>query len=404
MRTALVSAIKRTGSGELRAELMLAGRSVLSWQVDLAVLLGCERIICLCEAPGAQVIARQRETEADGLAFHAVRGHLQLPALIRPEDEVLLLRDGLVIDPAVAREQVLSNGALRQGVATLEAAHALSAAFPEDFERIDRERHWAGLAVMSGHEVHGLADLPPDAETMSLLVRLALQARLQCQKVPDRHLEDDKWLLAQDGEALERLSRVMVENGLPRSSWTGPGWSLAAACARALGPRRMAMGAEGWAAGGAGVMLVLAGVLAAFGYGASGLALAAIGLFAGTLAVTFAELRRALTPERAQTRLTKALQGEMPANIVLLLASIVLILAFDDPVNFLAKLGMPVLAIGLGWLANRSGEGQPVGFWSDHALHFAGFAALFAFGLLEEGVILFALGALLHLMLNARNY
>ena len=66
MRTALLAALKRTDTGELRAELMLAGRSVLAWQVALANDLACERIICLYDAPSEEVFALQREVEAAG--------------------------------------------------------------------------------------------------------------------------------------------------------------------------------------------------------------------------------------------------------------------------------------------------------------------------------------------------
>lgn len=403
MRTALVSAIKRTGSGPLRAELMVAGRSVLARQVDLALALGCERIVCLCDVPGAEVIACQREVEAAGFAFHAVRGHLQVPGLIRADDEVLVLLDGLVIAPEVARELALSGEKLRHSVAALDAAHPLCSLYPEDFERIDGERHWAGMAVMGGSQVHDLADLPPDGEAMSLLFRLALQARIECRTVPARHLEEDRWLLAEDEEAMGRLSHRMVESGLPREGWTGPGQMLAAGIVRSLGPLRMVRGAE-IGTGAAFVLLVIALLLAGFGYGAASVGVAALGLFAASVGSMIARLQLHLAPARFSSRLRGALTGEAPGNLALFLATIVLILALDVPLNSLTGFAIPVLAVGLGWLAGKSGTERAKAFWRDHPLHFVVFAAASLSGLLEEVIILFALGALVHLLLIARKY
>lgn len=403
MPTALVSATKRTGSGALRAELVLAGRSVLARQIDLARALGCERIVCLCEVPGAEVIARQREVETAGLAFHAVRGHLQLPGLVRADDEVLVLLDGLVVEPVVGRELALAGNGLRQTIATLATAHPLSASHPGDFERIDRERHWAGLAVIGGRQVHDLADLPPDGEAVSLLVRLALQARIECREVPARHLENDRWLIATDDEAMGRLSDRMVDSGLPARVWTGPSQSLAAGLVRSLGPRRMARGAETGAVV-AGVLLTLAIVLAGFGYSAAGLGIAALGLFAASVASVFARLRHHLAPTTASSPLGKALASNELGNLALLLATVAVMFALERRINPLNSLAIPVLAMGLGWLSGRACTGRAKAFWRDSPLHLAILAAASLFGMLEEGVILFALGALLHLMLNARKY
>ena len=99
MRIALVSAIERTSDNELRAEQELAGRSVLEWQVDLALKLGCERVICLCTAPASDlIISQHRRVESAGASFHALRNHLQLTNLVRDEDQLFIQLDGLIID------------------------------------------------------------------------------------------------------------------------------------------------------------------------------------------------------------------------------------------------------------------------------------------------------------------
>jgi hypothetical protein len=382
--------------------MMLAGHSVLSRQVDLAIQLGCQRIVCLCETTGAEVIARQHEVEAVGLSFHAVRGHIPLPGLVRAEDEVLVLLDGLVIAPEAARALVCSDAALRQGIATLGAAHPLSVDHPADFERIDRDRHWAGLAVMEGRHVQALAALPPDGETMSLLLRLALQARTECREVPAGFLEDDQWVLAGESDALDRISGEMMARSLPQPGLSEPGRALAVAFARRFGPRRMTIAVPA-AFATALVLLLLAGVLAGLGYATGALAVATMGLFARDFGEAFARMRRHLATGQAKTRLASISPRIGTGDLALVLAGLVLLLAVHEPASVFATIAIPVLAIGLGWLAGRAGSARARGFWRDNTVHFAGFAAVSAFGILEEGVLVFALGALLHLLLLARE-
>jgi len=106
MRTGLIAAVTRTATGELRAELPVAGRSVLAWQVALMRDLGVERILCLCEDVRGEVLRLQHDVEAGGGAFHALKGFAALPALVRAEDDLIILRDGLVPDPLMARSLV----------------------------------------------------------------------------------------------------------------------------------------------------------------------------------------------------------------------------------------------------------------------------------------------------------
>ena len=103
MRTALIAALERTDSGALRAGLPLAGRSVLARQVDLLRAVGCERILCLCEAADGDVLRVQHMVEAAGGTFQALRGFAHLPALVRADDELVILADGLLPDRALVQ-------------------------------------------------------------------------------------------------------------------------------------------------------------------------------------------------------------------------------------------------------------------------------------------------------------
>ena len=394
MRTALIAADQRTDTGALRAGLLLAGRSVLEWQVELAQTLGCERIICLCEAPGAAVLDVQKQVEAAGGDFHALRGTLKLVGLVRADDELVMLRDGLVIDPALALELACEGDALRKGVLTLPASHVLAEDHPEDFERIDRDRSWAGLAIMGAGQVQKLADLPPDGDVMSLLLRLALQARVECRELPLSVAESDGWMLATGTEALARRERALIDASAAQSAWTGPGRALAATTVRRIAPRWLESGVEVSAIG--TVLLMVSGfALAAMGYGTAGLGLAALAALGGAFAESWARLRSALWP--------KARGGHVRAWIGLFvdLASVgVLTVALATNTDQLPILALPAITIGLARYCGSVGEGKIAVFWRDRALHLAMLAITAPFGLLGEALALFGLGAIAQLLMR----
>jgi hypothetical protein len=154
----------------------------------------------------------------------------------------------------------------------------LAASHPEDFERIDAARHWAGVLAMRGAAVQHLADFPDDADATSLLLRLALQAGTPCTQLAARELVPESWMLADSPAAVARHGTALIASAAPPADWYAPGLTLASTLVRALVPRGLGQGAP--VVGGTGFALLLAAVLiAAFGPAAGGLGLAVIGAF-----------------------------------------------------------------------------------------------------------------------------
>lgn len=303
MRTGLIAALARTDTGALRAELPLAGRSVLGWQVALLRELGAERIVCLCNGAAGEILRLQHEVEASGAGFHALTGFAALPALVRAEDELIILRDGLVPDSELVRTLVGVGPMLQKGVACLRADHRLAAAFPEDFERIDAAHCWAGLLVMRGAPVQQLADFPGDSDPVSVLLRLALQAGTPC-----RILEPQTWLLADSAQTMAAHEAALIAAAVPAADWRAPMTALAATLVRNLAPRGIGQGARIAAA--AALALMVGGVVAAaLDAAAIGLALAGAGAFAAQACKGFAGLARRLRRADESGRSGKALDA-----------------------------------------------------------------------------------------------
>ncbi|MBI1401743.1 MAG: hypothetical protein GC147_00835 [Porphyrobacter sp.] len=395
MRTALIAALRHSPEGPLRAALPLAGRSVLARQAELMLAQRCERVLCLCGGLDPEVLRVQAAVEQAGATFQALRGHLHLPALIRAEDELVILADGLVPDPE-ALGALFAPGP--RFVASLPEGSPLLALHPQDFERIDAERHWAGLLVMRGAPVQQLADFPPDVDAVSLLLRLALQAGTPCRELPESAQDPGCWLLADSAARLAEQEQAMIRAASGPVDWHAPGAALASLAARRLAPDWLARGPL--IAIGVTVLLLACGVAAsAGGAGAIGLGLAAGGALGAGVARALGTLRQRLIGERPWFA-----AGGRPAAAVDLAAALTLWLALAPwpPDAPLAVLG--AVTVGLARLFAAAAPSAPLAPLADRPVLLGLLALAGGFGLLPLASALAALlftGGLL--LRSARN-
>ena len=395
MRIGLISALRRSADGTLRAELPLAGRSVLAWQAALLQSLGVERVLCLTANTNAAVLELQHNVEAGGAAFHALKGFAAIPALVRAEDDLVILNDGLVPDPGVVQALLGGDGALRRVVAAIPADHALAADHPGDFERIDAARHWAGVLAMRGAAVQQLADFPEDADAVSLLLRLALQAGTPCGDLGLRELAPESWLLAHSVQAVARHQEALITDAATAADWRAPMTALASGLVRKLAPRGLEQG--GLVAGGLALVLLLGGVMvAAFGPPAVALVTGGLGAFAARVALAYtslaARLQREGDPGRGGAVLAGAVDG---------LAALILWFALAPWPEWQPLAVLGPLTIGLARLAARAGDTALASLASDRAALLLVLAPAAAFGLLPELLACLALGLVAALMLRA---
>lgn len=398
MRIGLIAALRRSEDGVLRAELPLAGRSVLTWQAALLQSLGVERVLCLTgsSGTGSTVLSLQHTLESAGVAFHALNGFAALPALVRAEDDLLVLADGLVPDRAVVRAVLGAEGSatLARGVATIPADHPLATAHPEDFERVDAAHCWAGVLAMRGAPVQQLADLPPDGDAIGLLLRLALQAGTPPRELAARELVPESWLLAVNTAQVARAEAGLIARAAPPVDWRAPADALAAIVSRALVPRGLAKAAP-LAGAAATVLLLGAALLAAFGPGSMALALAAVGAFTAKIAAGLTVLTRRIAHDEEPGR-DEALLGA--AVDVAAGAAVWFALAPWPVWQPLAILG-PVV-IGLARLVARAPRGALAKAASDRASLLLLLAAATLAGALAEALACLALGLLAALLLR----
>lgn len=394
MRIGLIAALRGSEDGGLRARLPLAGRSVMAWQVALLHALGVERVLCLVDPALTDAPVLPEDAANASLEVQALKGFAALPALVRAEDDLVILADGLVPDPEVVHALLSGDTASLRTVATIPADHPLALARPADFERIDAARCWAGVLGMRGAPVQHLADMPRDADAISLLLRLALQAGTPCRDATALGLVPEGWLLADGAGAVTAHENGLLARAAPAADWRAPGIALAALLARALAPRGLAKGKI--AAGVLGLALLSGAVLlAAFGPAAGALAAAGAGVFAAEIALSLADIARRLRREAREARAIAALRLGIDALTALVLWFALAPWPVWEPLAILGP-----LLIGLARLVGRS----PAGPLGRSAADRTGLLLLLGAGAMAgrmpEAVACLALGLLAALLLR----
>ncbi len=206
MRVALLSLIEQVddlqGATMPRSLLPFGASSLADIQLDMALSLGCEKIICIGKGIVPGLIDLQRAAERAGAQFHLAGGARNLAALVSPADELIVLADGLL---------PLSE----EGRNALSAGYAI-AVVPVDpglsfgFERIDLDRAWAGAMRLPGNLIERLGELPEDVDVASALLRIALQARVPEQVLDTRLMVQGEWTKVRSVEEARSREQIWV--------------------------------------------------------------------------------------------------------------------------------------------------------------------------------------------------
>ncbi|MXO74108.1 hypothetical protein GRI40_02590 [Altererythrobacter aerius] len=292
----------------------LAGRPIAWHQLHSALALACERIVCLADGPSPDLAAVQHEAERRGATFHAVPHHRGLSGLVSAADTLVVYAPGVMPDNGWLGQALGS----RTGIATFPADNAVELGF----ERIDRDHAWAGVLATRGDAVEALAALPPDADPVSGLLRVALQRGGNCVAVPEKWLDDGQWALIGSRAVADRHQAEWYLRHVPPPAADRPGDYLAYRVARLANARiafparasRVALGVAAALAGGGAI----AGYL---GYTVAALAALAVAAFASEAATALGRFARAGTGERAPRWLAPARDALLDVALIAVAAS-----------------------------------------------------------------------------------
>lgn len=390
MRTALLSTLELTDQGAPRAFEMLGGKPLIAWQIDTMRSLNCDRIICIAH-PGDEKIKEVRSlVEGSDMEFQAVAGPLPLVGLVSADQDLIIMADGLIVDPEALPDEFGSG----RSVLTLPDNKGIAAGF----ERIDSEHAWAGLLLARGSITAHLAEMPPDSDTVSLLLRLALQSGARLSSIDPAALDSGEWMLVRDSEALEGREQALLNRGVEETSWTAPTVALSRRVARALAPAGFARGPL--IASVFGVTFGAAALgLSYLEYQALGLALLGIGGFALSTSNALSNLKARLSG--AAISQSKPLRTRIVVDVALILA-LALPLSLSEAHR---TLFLPVLFVLAMRLAEQLAPDRVKTGISDRAMLAFLLAITASFGTLEQalaGLSLVTLGSCLFFQRNSK--
>jgi len=271
-------------AGQPRALLPVSGASVARHQLALALAMEAQRILCIARVLTPGLIELQHQAERAGARFQVVTGAHQVAALVTANDDLLVIGDGLLVDPGEAAALLAPNHAVL--VQPVESGLALG------FERIDINHASAGLMRIPGRLAARLAELPADCDTASALLRIALQAGVAQVPVPQAQREGPGWKLVRDEHEAHLLEQRWIDRHLGRGRGMAPGFAISRQLVRSFWAALLQSGSRETAlAAISGLVLGLAMAMGWFGSAGSALvlmALAWLGRRAATLVGTIA--------------------------------------------------------------------------------------------------------------------
>lgn len=165
---ALIAAYHEDETGNLRALLPLAGRTLFEYQARCAAAAGAAPIVVLVERVPVALNAAFERLRAEGITVVPVTDGNEAATRFEPGMPVLQMADGVAPVMALVERVV---GAEQRAVATVpdDEVH-------NEFERIDNDHRWAGLALVDGSTLSSTAAMLGDWDLQSTLLRRTLQA------------------------------------------------------------------------------------------------------------------------------------------------------------------------------------------------------------------------------------
>lgn len=398
MRIALLAMTEPAGAGQpdLRAFLRVAGASLAQHQLGLALALDCQRVICFARGTTPELIALQHDAEDAGLQFAIATGPRQLAGLVTAADDLIVISEGLFVDPGEAVSLV-------EGRSSVVLVQPVEGALAAGFERIDLNRATAGLMRVAGQLAERLHELPADVDVPSALTRIALQAGVTMHEVPAQARVGSGWrMIRSEGEA------IALENEWLRSRF---GSDVIASPGRTLARFGMiSFGSSLLHAGNASNALsvsVLAALVIALGLGWFGLGWFAF-LFA-SISWILAEASRLLrSAERHALGQSPPAIPRADALGWLVDAVLAMLILFEVPrgtgQGIVSWLYLPSILVALLALMPRVTQGRLTGWICDRSVLGLILAVAAAFGQVPVAVQLLTLGLVLAgLLLPARR-
>ncbi|MFN2100599.1 hypothetical protein [Altererythrobacter sp. MF3-039] len=371
---------------ERRGLLRFAGKSVAERQIDASIRFGCERIVCLVDGIDSDVIDLQECAKDGGAKFHAVSGCMALLGQVSGTDELLVFGDGVLPEFSVLEDRLGD----KPGVLVIPAERAVE----EGYERVDAEWAWAGVLRARGSIVEGLAQLPPDSDPISALLRLSLQRGTRVIPLDGAKAMRSGWLLAKSEQQVSEYEGEFLRRYASRSGIIQPMRALADMIAFRIAPMALDRGLSGGPAKTLGILTAAGALLGGYeGLAILGMGLLAFGSFLGDIGRSLSGMMSAIHQKKSRFPwLDDVILFAFDAAFI----ALAVLATLDGPRIDNAVLS--VLVVGLLRLAGQSSRTKLLAPLRDRTLVFTGFAIAAGLGALKPamaGIALVIVGLLL---------
>jgi hypothetical protein len=276
VRYALLSLIqKNSQTGQYWGLSPLAEGNIAFAQIDLAKRCGAAHILCLVETVPQGVEKIADYAASLGLKWTLVRAIADISVHILADDELLLVADGLFLTSDKAAALTAERGPYVVTFVPGDQEKALVS----NFERMDINHIWAGVALLRGSDLFDIRSFPDDWNIQSALLRIAVQKQYRRIVWPVRDMETGNVHLGVIADfGIGTISQSSGQTGRPskpsfvtRLLQSGPGKMLAKRI-WAMPAARLVMSAL------AGVFTLGAAICAYFSLPVVGILLLALGL------------------------------------------------------------------------------------------------------------------------------
>lgn len=362
---------------------LIAGRSVLQHQVEVALRHGCERVVCLAQHPPRDFDKLRRMCSEAGASLRLLHRPRELSALVSASDILLVFAKNLLFE-----EDMLPR---RDKDLPVILALPAEGSVALGFERIDATRAWAGIMLLPGALVEELRRLPDDIDPASALLRVGLMARTPIVELPINVLARHAIALPLDPAGARRIEAERINRLAEPASFSAPCRAVVERLAIRNASQILATRFGGRALGGAaGMVLLLANFAGQAGYTA--LALCAF-IMASAQITAWQILRRVSGWTKAEPRKRDRLgsSANIAADVTLL---VILAQAGSTGTQLPVHWFAPAVLIGLLGLARRLLPEQFAALASDRALIGAALLLAHGVGVLSGAVMILALAVL----------
>lgn len=375
----------RAGVPMTRAFLRVGGRAIARHQLEFALALECQRIVCIARAVTAEVIDLQRRAEREGASFHVIDRASAMVGQVTANDDLIVLADGLLPDLAEGRAFVADGHAV--------SVQPVEEGLARGFERVDINHATAGIMRIPGRLVEHLAALPGDCDVVSALTRIALQNGVRMRTLAVAGSSGPAWRIIRDDEEAHGAEGAWIGRQLAGWDVPLPGLVLARSGLLAFGPALLHRGSAGRSAF-LLALLVLAISLGAGWFGLTGLGLLLCGM-AWIVVRGAAVLRRIEHPAREGVR--DSSPGES-ALLWLVDAVMIAVIVWRAPLmpwqSVADAVFAPLVLMGLLRLLPAVLERKRAAWLEDRSIFALLFALLAALGLLSGALPLLAIALL----------